>query len=268
MGKAVSKENARSAAIRGLPVEKYGLKFWAIPMSGYEEWAKCKDVWMARQSRFPVTCISMTFLEALFAMDLDAIERTGKPHGLVYGILYGLGLALRLGEDCVRKGNIYLSSDEEQRKLNGIAIKMPEGNRVEISPKDFNTVRKLVLWMQGDDVPDESENDELLEAERDLAQRGSPPLNYDLTDMEAAVGLAYGCRIRDVMEWSILEFETSRRAIQRDKKHLLCGIGETNGCKWEGGNPYPSWIFDRAAGTSGALIAQNQFGKMKTNKKE
>jgi len=268
MGKAVNKSNAQIAAISGKPVEKYGLKFWAIPMSGYDEWSKCKNVWMARQSKFPVTCISMTFIEALFAMDLDAVERTGKPIGLVYSILYGLGLALRLGDDCVQKGSIYISSCDEQRRLNSIVVKTPEGERAEIKPNEFSTVRKLVLWMQGDDVPDESENDELLEAEKDLAQRGMPPLNYDLTDMEAAVGLAYGCRIRDVMEWSILEFETSRRAVQRDKKHLICGIGETNGCKWEGGNPYPSWCFDRVSGTSGALIAQSQFGKTRTNKKE
>ena len=111
-------------------------------------------------------------------------------------------------------------------------------------------------------------NDELLETAADLAERNAPALNYDLLDMEASVGLAYGKRIQDVMDWTILEFETSRRAIDRSRKYMICGIGATNGCKWEGGNPYPSWCFDKESNETSALISQSAFGKTKVNKKE
>jgi hypothetical protein len=268
MGTSESMHAAQQAALRGKPIEKEGLKLWAITMSRYEEWTKCRNVWTARQSRFPVSCISLPFLEALFEMDMQAIDQTGNPKGYVYSILYGLGMALRMKEDCVRSGDIYLAIDEEKRKFNAIRIKRTDGSETEITAAQFDVIRRTVLWMNGEDVPDESENDELLEAERDLAERNAPRLKYDLIDLEASVALAYRTRISDVMEWSILEFEACRRAVQRDRKHLICGIGETNGCKWESGNPYPSWCFDKLNEGSGALISQDQFGRQKTNKKE
>lgn len=268
MAKSGMKTAVQKAALCGQPIHRHGMDFWAISMGGYEEWAQYKSVWTARQSKFPVSCISLPFLEALFQMDMDAIDKTGKPAGLIYNIMYVLGMALRLGDDCIRDGSIYLITDEKQRKLLAIEAKLPTGETARITSADFNEIRKIVLWMNGEEVPDESENDELLDTEQFLNERNAPALKYDLLDLEASVGLAYGCRVKDVMEWSVLEFEISRRAIQREKKHLICGIGETNGCKWEGGNPYPSWCFDREQGVSSALIAQSKFGKTKTNKKE
>lgn len=268
MAKSGAKTAARKAALQGKPIYKNGMFFWAITMGGYEEWAQYKSVWMARQSKFPVSCIMLPFLEALFQLDMDAIDKTGKPAGLLYNVMYVLGMALRLGNNCVQAGNIYLKADEEQRKFLAIGVKLPTGEEKEITSEVFSDIRKTVLWMNGEELPDESENDELLETEQFLNERNAPKLTYDLLDLEASVALAYGCRVKDVLDWSVLEFETCRRAIQRDKKHLICGIGETNGCKWEGGNPYPSWCFDREQNSSGALIAKDRFGKTKTNKKE
>lgn len=270
MEKAVTEAAAHSAALRGEPIEKYGLKLWGISMGRYEEWARCKKVWFTRQSTFPVFCISMTFLEALYTLDINAIENAGEPVGYIGMILYGLGMALRLNSDCVDVGDIFLSIDEKSKKLKSIVIKQEGGKEsIEITPRQFNEIREIVAWMQGDAVPDESENDELLETALDLSERNTPPMNYDLLDMEASVALAYGIRIRELFDWTILEFERARRAIDRSKKHLICGIGATNGCKWEdGGNPYPSWCFDRKITESSALIAQSKFGQAKVNKKE
>ena len=267
MAKSGKKTAAQNAALKGKAILCNGLFLWAINMSGYEEWSQYKSVWMTRQSKFPVSCIALPFLEALFELDMDAIDRSGKPAGLIYNIMYVLGIVTRLGSNSVSNGTIYLKADEEKRKFLSISVKTAAGE-VDITPEAFHEIRRNVLWMNGEDVPDESENDELLEAEKFLSERSVPPLKYDLLDLEASVGLAYGCRVKDVMDWSILEFETCRRAVQRDRKHMICGIGETNGCKWESGNPYPSWCFDREQTTSSALIAGNQFGKSKTNKKE
>ena len=247
MSKAVTEMDARSAALSGKPIEIYGLKLWGIQMRQYAEWAKCKNVWLARQSTFPVFCISMTFLDALLALDMKALDETGRPAGNINRILYGLALAMRFDAECLTDQDITISMDADTRKLKAIVIKRKdEDGYTEITPSQFNTLRQIVAWMQGDKTPDESMNDELLETAADLAERNAPALNYDLLDMEASVGLAYGKRIQDVMNWTILEFETSRRAIDRSRKYLICGIGATNGCKWEGGkqammllnNPY------------------------------
>lgn len=264
MEKAVTKSAARKAALERKPIERYGLKFRGIPMRQYEEWAKCKNVWLARQAAFPVFCITLTFLDALLAMDLKAMDEFGKPAGFVNKILYGMALALGLEEDCLKTGEITITIDEQQQKLKAIAVKRrDEDGYAEITPQQFNEIRQIVAWMQGDELPDESMNDELLETAVDLAERNAPDLKYDILDMEASVALAANVRMKDVMDWTILEFETMRRAIDRSRKHLICGIGATNGCKWDGGNPYPSWCFDREEKGTSALIAQSEFAKQK-----
>ena len=266
MSDAVTKNAAHRAVFEGKPIELYGLKLWGIPMRQYEEWAKCKNVWLARQSTFPVFCISMAFLDALLALDLKAASEVGAPAGHINKILYGMALALRMDASSLNERNLTISIDEERGKLRAILVKQPgNGFFTEITPQKFNVIREAVAWMQGDEVPDESMNDELLETARDLAERNAPHLHYDLTDMQASVAAAYGIRIGDTMEWPILEFETVRRAIDRSRKNLICGIGATNGCKWEGGNPYPSWCFDREKEGSIALISPSQFGKAKTH---
>ena len=269
MEKAVTEAAAHSAALRGMPIEKHGLKLWGISMGRYEEWALCKNVWLSRQSTFPVFCISMSFLEALFAMDVLAIENAGEPLGYINKILHGLRMALRLNDDCIDVGDISISIDEEKKKLKAIVIKQEGGEKIiEITPRQFNEIRNIIVWMQGDSIPDESENDELLETAMELSERNAPPLKYDLLDLEASVAFAYGIRTRELLDWTILEFERARKAIDRSKRYLICGIGATNGCKWDGGNPYPSWCFDRDIKTSAALISQSQFGKTKAKKKE
>ena len=267
MSDAVTKSAAHRAALEGKPIEIYGLKLWGITMGQYEEWAKCKNVWLARQSTFPVFCISMAFLDALLALDMQAMDDGGKPAGYINAVLYGIAMALRFDSNCLNGQDITISIDEKRRRMKAILVDTGDGNgKKEITPQQFNTIREIIAWMQGCELPDESMNDELLEAEADLAARNAPSLKYDLMDMQASVALACHVRIKDVMGWTILEFETARRAIDRAKKHLIAGIGETNGCKWEGGNPYPSWCFDRENTGSSALIAQSDFGKSKKHK--
>ena len=268
MKQSVNQSAAHQAVFSGKPVEANGLKLWGLTMRQYEEWAKCKNVWLARQSTFPVFCITLSFLDALFALDMSAIENTGNPAGFLYSVMYCLGMALRMDEDCVRDGHIYLSADEEPRKFNAIMVRLPgENEPIAITSSSFKQIRETVAWMQGDELPDETLNDELLETEKVLADQNSPHLKYSLLDLEASVGLAYNARIRDVLDWPILEFETSRRAIDRAKRFDICGIGATNGCKWDGGNPYPSWCFDREKTGSNALISASQFGQAKVRNK-
>lgn len=264
MENAVTKSLAQRAVLEGKPIELYGLKLWGIPMRQFEEWAKCKNVWLSRQSTFPVFCISMPFLDALLALDIQAMDETGAPAGYMNKILYGLAMALRMDVHSLNDGRLALTIDESRKRLRAIVIRQSDGiGPVEITPHKFNAVRQAVAWMQGEEVPDESMNDELVEAAMDLMQRNAPKLNYDMTDMLSSVAAAYGIRARDLYDWPILEFEAARRAVDRRLKYMVCGIGATNGCKWDGGNPYPSWCFDKASEGTAALISPGQFGKAK-----
>lgn len=264
MSDAVTKSAAQGAVLEGKPIELYGLKLWGIPMKQYEGWAKCKNVWLARQSTFPVFCITMTFLDALLALDMQAMNENGTPPLNINRILYGLGMALGMDEHCLMDGRLSVAIDEQKGKLKSILIRQ-SNETVEITPQKFNSIRQAVAWMQGDEVPDESMNDDLLETAMELAERNAPNLHYELMDMEASVAAAYGIRTRDILDWPILEFESAKRAIDRKLKYIVCGIGATNGCKWDGGNPYPSWVFDRAKDGTAALISPSQFGKSKSH---
>ena len=264
MGNAVTKNLAHRAVLEGEPIELYGLKLWGIPMRRYEEWAKCKIVWLARQSTFPVFCISMSFLDALIALDIQAMDETGAPAGYMNRILYGLRMALRMDVHGSSDGRLSLAIDESRKKLKAIVVRQSDGSKaVEITAQMFGEIRQAVAWMQGEEVPDESMNDELVEAASDLARRNAPKLNYDLTDMISSVASAYGIRTREIFDWPILEFESARRAVDRRLKYMVCGIGATNGCKWDGGNPYPSWCYDRLSEGTAALISPDKFGKAK-----
>ena len=260
MSNAVNETAVHRAVLRGKPIELYGLTMWGLPMRQYEEWAKCKNVWLSRQSTFPVFCVSLPFLDAMFALDIDAVSRTGQPEGWLYNIMYALGMALRLDEDCVKEQKIHIVADEEAGVLNCLRVHLPNGEVVDITSGQFNKIRKVVAWANGDKLPDETLNDDLLETENFLNSKDAPPLDYNMIDLEASVALACGKQIRDVEEWSILEFETMRRAIDRNNRYWICGIGATNGCKWDGGNPTPSWCFDKSIeGKTSALVSMKRF---------
>lgn len=261
---AGNKGSVQRAAIRGEATEMYGMDWYALPMEKYEMWQSCKSVLTARQSTFPAAFIAMPYLEAVFAMELECIRETGEALGVMRRMLELIACALREDpqEAIDEKKTIRILIHGE--KLDGIGIEK-DGNCVAVTPAMYDGIRKLILWQQGEDVPDESLNDELLEAERDIASRNAPRLKYSMTDMLASVAAAMGMRMRDMDGMTILEFDTMRRAIDRAKHFDLCAQGAAMGAKWENGNPFPSWMFDRDEGRSGALVS---FDRFRNDKKE
>lgn len=117
---------------------------------------------------------------------------------------------------------------------------------IEFTPSVFAQVRKTIVEMNGDELPDESENPELVEAENDLANLQKSSLEYDPETMIESVACSMGLRARDVMDWTIYEFRKTLAAKSRMLRYVICGIGEQSGfVKWKRGNPNPSWYLDR-----------------------
>lgn len=262
MSKAVTKETVQTDTLNGKPTIIGGMKLHGLPMRQYEEWAECKSVLMLRQSTLPVFYTSLPFLDALLAMDKESIQQTGMPAGWLFRAIKALSMALRMDDDAVEKRSIEIIPDETETKINSIRVRM-NGEEKTINKSLFQRMRQIILWQQGDEMPDESLNDELLEAEQDIARQNAPHLQYSLIDLKASIACELNIRIKDIQEFSILEFETMRRAIDRSKKHMICAIAEGNGAKWKGGNPHPSWCYDKETTQSGALIAPGDFGKSK-----
>lgn len=127
-----------------------------------------------------------------------------------------------------------------------------------LKPNDFNQIRKALLAMNGEQIPDESENPELLRALAEKAQQNAPQLNIQYGDLLASVAYASHIRVKDLLDWSVYEFEMRRRAIDRDKKYMVYGTGEMSGMvSWKNGNPYPSWCFDREEDAGSLFVSES-----------
>ena len=254
---AMTQETVKRATLQNKPIEVMGLPFYGITMDRYEEWQSDKSVLLARQSTLPVFCLTMPFIDALFTLDLAALEETSKLAGTMGHILRVMALSLRLPEDSVKNRQIALVT--HNMELKGFSVMMPDGMQQFIPKEQFPQIRQIIAWQQGEDVPDESLNDELLEDEKWIAQRNAANLELDFDSLLSSVSLNARLRIADIYGMSILEFEMLRRAIDRDKRYMICGIAENNGTKWKGGNPCPSWCYDRKQADSSTLTHVSKF---------
>lgn len=255
---ALTKETVKRAVLRNEPVILCGLKFYGITLDRYEEWQAVKSVLLVRQSTLPVLFISLPFIDALFALDIENLKETGQLAGAMNGILEAMTMSLRLPEDSVANKQIRLVTHNQE--LKGFYVAYQNEMQDVFIPKEvFPQIREIIAWQQGEEVPDESLNDDLLEDEKWIAQRNAGNLDFRFDDLLASVALNTRNRISDLYGMSILEFEMMRRAIDRDKKYLICGIAENSGTKWKDGNPYPSWSFDRKKAESGTLTHISKF---------
>lgn len=248
---------------RGEPIRECGVDLFPITMDHYEDFIQCKDALSVRLSSLPVRYISMDYLSALFALELDAIQGEdtgGIGGGMFFRLMRLLGLSMRIEitaellNDCifyrVTNGNISI----ERLDLTQIdAAGNP--NTASITPFQFSTIlRPLIAAQNQIDLPDESENAELVEAyeKKRQIQNHALPLRVDIDDLVASVALHSGVSDREIMDWNVRDFENRRRAIERDKRYTLFAQAEMGGMvTFKHGNPYPSWCYDTADDTLG-----------------
>lgn len=255
----------RKAKIRrGEPIEACGLQFYPIKMIDYEEFLECKNALAIRLtslSKLSIDYLSMPFLSALYAVDFDSVSTTGKAIGMFERVIRLLYLSLRLGYDRQKAfGSIYCERDNP-RKLLHIEIKQDDGQSVKISPADFSTIiRPLIAEQNGIDLPDESENPDIIQTERQMQQEGESKIKFDIETLITSVASASNLRQSDIDEWTVREFETQRKALDRKINYMVYTQAEMSGMvKFNKGNPYPSWCFDRAETLTDALITVDEM---------
>ena len=258
MSEKLTKRERKARIHKGLPIEALGLQFYPITMADYEEFLECKSALAIRLtslSKMNIEYLSMPFLSALWAMELDSMRATGKAIGMFERVIRLLHLSLRLGYDSQKAfGRIYCER-ENPRILTHIEVEQTDGETVKISPTDFTvTIRPLIAEFNEIQLPDESFNPELVEEEQNITHEKEGKLKFDIDTLIASV--AYACRLREreIDEWSVAEFERRRQAIEREKQFMLYTQAEMSGMvKFKKGNPYPSWQLDKQDGLSPAL---------------
>ena len=238
------------------PVTIDGFTLYPIQVRQYRQFSAVQSSLLIRQGSLPVEYAARSYLGALHALDFDAYKENGQALGLINGILTILALAMRYPVSAVvRQTTIQVRDDE--RELVGMQIQTGDMT-LPLTPAVFDRLRPVIAAQNGLELPDETENADLVEAEHDIAAQNAGSLNIDFNALLASVARDQRCRRSELLDYTIREFFALRDAIQRDKMFTLYKMAELNGTKFTKGNPWPSWCYDSKAQTN-ALISMAQF---------
>ena len=178
----------------------------------------------------------MRYLEALYALDYD-VRTNGGPQGgffLPYPTLLMLSLRLEVrkgldGEEYIPIG--IQTEKDNPRKLTALEVTQGEVS-VEITPQNFVQLREILAAQNEVELPDETLNAELVQAERDLATKSSLNLVPDSEALIYSVSVKTQIPVEDIFQWTVRRFVLTERAIDRITGHLVAalsgGSGEPN----------------------------------------
>lgn len=210
----------------GTPEEWNGLLVYPVQMKDYPLFLAARECISTAQQTWPVPWCTVKYLDGLIGM------------GLLPRLALMLKLALRLPEELT----VYPRVKEDKI----VSLLVAQGDkRAEITPKNFPSLRELIARQNGIELPDETDNAELVAAKRYLSQQGAIPLKADVESLIYSVAVAAKTDPEDILNWTVRRFQATERALDRSIGHLVASLTLAAGGKFKGGNPYPSWKFDR-----------------------
>ena len=199
---------------------------------------------------------------------LHALEESGQAENTVViftsdngGLSIQRGLAYLQSSGKGRKGldgeeyiPIGIQTEKDNpRKLTALEVTQGEVS-VEITPQNFVQLREILAAQNEVELPDETLNAELVQAERDLATKSSLNLVPDSEALIYSVSVKTQIPVEDIFQWTVRRFVLTERAIDRITGHLVAALSEAAGAKYKNGNPWPSWKYDRDKHSS-ALVS-------------
>lgn len=251
-------QEQQEAVHYGKPIPWNGLTLFPILMRDYQKFLVAQTGLTTQQQTLPAKYVVMPYLEALYALDYDVRADGGPQGGLFSRILLFLTLSLRLEAEKREGGMEYLpvgiqTQMDNPRKL--VALKVRQGEaEADITPKNFGQLREILAAQNEVKLPDETLNAELVQAERDLAEKSSLNLVPDSEALIYSVSVKTGRPVEEILNWTVRQFVLTERAIDRTTGHLVAALTEAAGAKYKSGNPWPSWKYDRDK-QSGALVS-------------
>lgn len=245
------------------PIDIDGLTLYPIQVDRYEEfmWAR-KSLDFLQQS-LPVNLISLPLLDAYYRMDIEAVMNGEQGSGLFTGALLLLGLALRLmpggrADQILEKFSI-IADQNNPSKLKCLRFTINGEEIHQITPVQFARLRPVIAAQNGVELESSDANPELLEADFDLAVKDAPNLDMSVEAMISAAALISGKDESEIMDWAILKLNNRLNAAKNIMDYMICGIGQTQGTSWKGGNPNPHPWFEKVKDKNGGLIAIENF---------
>lgn len=212
---------------RSRPEEWNGLRVWPVLMKDYPLFLAAKDCIISAQQSWPYPWSTVKYLEGLAGM------------GMLPRLAAMLQMALRLDGTALP---IYPKMKGD--RLDALLVVQGK-SKTEITPKNFWGLRELIARQNGLELPDEADNAELLEAQRDLRMAANVQLKANLEDLIYSVAVKLGASPEELLSWTVRRFQATERALDRSVGHLIASITLAAGGKFKGGDPYPSWKYDR-----------------------
>lgn len=238
----------------GAPIQKYGLTFFPITMRHYEKFMHCKSVLLLRQSTLPAAYAGMSFLSAVYALEMESIRKTGAPTGMMNRLCTLMCMALKIPEEEIGERFRFRMDENNPESLLDIRIAQGQAEAV-VMPAQFNVIRRILAAQNGEELPDEAENAELIQAEYDM-QTAENDFAYDPETVIASVAHSMHRCTKEIRDWTIREFELQKDAHNRALYFVVNAIAEGYGAKWKHGNPYPSWHTERKRRNAALLDAR------------
>ena len=255
------------SAKSGEPIRFKTLYLYPLTVKDYELLWSCESALTIRMATLPVTYAIMRYPEALFAIAIDGkdVVVNGDVVARANDWLRFLMLicaSLRIPLEQMRNAIGFNVDKNDKRRLAFVTVKQfmeTEENLEALDVSDLLELREIIAKLNGRKLPDESENAELSQADIDIRSQSGIKLDINLDSLLASVARDQRVRIKDLLPWTIYEFELIRSAIERERRFTVYGIGENSGMvKFPKGNPFPSIFFDKPAESS-AVISASEF---------
>lgn len=255
------------SAKSGEPIRFKTLYLYPLTVKDYELLWSCESALTIRMATLPVTYAIMRYPEALFAIAIDGkdVVVNGDVVARANDWLRFLMLicaSLRIPLEQMRNAIGFNVDKNDKRRLASVTVKQfmeTEENLEALDVSDLLELREIIAKLNGRKLPDESENAELAQADVDIRSQSGIRLDINLDSLLASVARDQRIRIKDLLPWTIYEFELIRSAIERERRFTVYGIGENSGMvKFPKGNPFPSIFFDKPAESS-AVISASEF---------
>lgn len=250
----------RAAICDGEPVLWHGLSLYPVLVRDFEEFTQAKLSITAMQARFPMPYVAMPYLSAIFAMGADGYSQEDITPDLFARLILLLTLVLRLREEEGETAEHFrLKTKAGTNQLTELTV-IAQGKIVPITPKDFNSLRRIIAEQNRVELPNEAQNPELVDAEADMMSVRGNDLEIDFESQKYSVAFVCGKSIKEINAMTIRDFIGLDGAADRVINHVVYAVAEKSGfVSFKGGNPYPSWRYDKRKGLSPALIAKEAF---------
>ena len=255
--------NIKELIDRYEPVEVDGLTLYPIKVNDYYKFLAAKSSLDFMQQTLPIELMSIPLLDAYFRIDMglvDGIEATG----LFTQALLVLAMALcpmpnGSIDEQVRRFSVVPDDVNHPKKLKHLRFTLNGEEIRTITPIQFGNLRPIIAAQNGIELYSETANPELIQAERDLAEKNAPKLEMDINTLVNAAALISQKDKKEIYGWPILKLNDQLTSARRIIDYIICGIGESQGTKWSGGNPAPHPWFERQKKDKAGVIPLESF---------